>query len=134
MRSLRDGATFFYDSRILLRYRRHETNLSSKLLWMQQCSHDVRRWYADQIDDRRLVAELLAEDQFKIGRHLVDEGRIPEARAAFRASARRRPGVRAIAWTAILALPDGPRRRLGDALVGLSRAVEGRRPTTQPSA
>jgi glycosyltransferase involved in cell wall biosynthesis len=134
MRCLRDGATFFYDPRVLLRYRRHEGNLSSKLLWMQQCAHDVRRWYADDMDDRRLVEQLLALDQFKIGRHLVDDDRIPEAKAAFHASLAHRRGLRAAAWAAVLELPERPRRRLGEALIDLSRAHEGRKAVTDPSA
>jgi hypothetical protein len=124
MRSLRAGAVFHYDSRVLLGYRRHESNLSSRLLWMQQCSHDVHRWYADQIDDRALVRDVLASDLFKIGRSLVDVGRHVDARAAFRASLRHRMRPRALAWTSLLRLPRRTRKRTGDALVRLSRSLE----------
>src|SRR5207247_2368064 len=119
--------------RVVLRYRRHESNLSTKLLWMRQCSHDVHRWYADQMEDRAIVRDVLSQDLFKIGRHLVDEGRVREARAAFVASVRHKPGVRARAWSIVLALPDGVRRRAGDALVRLSRTVAARRSAGAPS-
>jgi glycosyltransferase involved in cell wall biosynthesis len=124
MRSLRAGAVFHYDSRVLLGYRRHESNLSSRLLWMQQCSHDVHRWYADQIHDPALVRDVLASDLFKIGRSLVDAGRQVDARTAFRASLRHRVRPRALAWTSLLRLPRRTRERTGDALVRLSRSLE----------
>jgi glycosyltransferase involved in cell wall biosynthesis len=127
MRCLRSGAVFFYDPRVLLRYRRHESNLSSRLLWMAQCSHNVHRWYADDLEDGALVRDVLAEDHFKIGRYLIDEGRAVEARAAFRSAVRQRPGVRALVWTLVLSLPEGARQRAGDAFVRLSRSLGARR-------
>jgi glycosyltransferase involved in cell wall biosynthesis len=123
MRCLRAGAKFFYDGRPLLSYRRHESNLSSRLLWMAQCSHDVHRRYADFIEDRALVREILADDLFRIARGLVDEDRPREASAAFRSSLRYRRDPRALAWIAILALPDGARRRTGTTFVRVSRAL-----------
>jgi len=123
MRCLRAGATFFYDARPLLSYRRHESNLSSKLLWMAQCSHDVHVRYADFIEDRALVREILAEDLFRIARGLVDEDRPGAASAAFRASLRQRRDPRALIWIAILALPPALRERTGSKFVHLSRAL-----------
>jgi glycosyltransferase involved in cell wall biosynthesis len=123
MRCLRVGASFFYDERALLSYRRHESNLSSRLLWMAQCSHDVHRRYADFIEDRALVREVLADDLFRIARGLVDEGRPGEAGGAFRSSLRYRLDPRALAWIAILALPDAMRERTGSKFVHLSRTL-----------
>lgn len=123
MRCLRAGARFFYDARPLLSYRRHESNLSSRLLWMAQCSHDVHRRYADFVEDRALVREILADDLFRIARGLVDEGRPREAGGAFRASLRYRIDARALAWIAILALPDAARARTGSTFVRMSRAL-----------
>jgi len=123
MRSLRSGATFYYDPRVLLRYRRHESNLSSGLLWMQRCSHDVHRWYADDVEPE-LAQEVLASDLFKIGRYLVDEGRPDDARPAFRGSLAHRFGMRALTWTALLRLPGAVREPSGEALVRLSRWLE----------
>lgn len=122
MRCLRVDATFFYDPRVLIRYRRHDSNLSSRLLWMQRCSHDVHSWYADSIGDRRLVAETLASDLFKIGRSLVDEGESPGARQAFRDSLSHRVDARALAWFAVLSLPTGAARQAGKGLVALKAA------------
>jgi glycosyltransferase involved in cell wall biosynthesis len=133
MRSLRAGATFFYDERILLGYRRHDSNLSSRLLWMQECTHDVHRWYADFVDPE-LARETLATDLFKIGRSLVDEDRLDEARRAFRDSLRHELRPRALAWSAVLAMPRSLREPLGQSLVGLRRSLLARRPRGQASA
>jgi hypothetical protein len=133
MRSLRAGATFFYDERILLGYRRHDSNLSSRLLWMQECTHDVHRWYADFVDPE-LARETLAADLFKIGRSLVDEDRLDEARRAFRDSLRHELRPRALAWSAVLAMPRSLREPLGQSLVGLRRSLLARRPRGQASA
>jgi hypothetical protein len=122
MRCLRAGATFFYDPRGLVRYRRHESNLSSRQLWMQRCCHDVHRWYADLIEDDSLVEQTLGSDLFKIGRTLVDEGQPRAARASFRASLRHRVDLRALAWLAVLGLPSAARQPAGRSLVALTRA------------
>lgn len=124
MRCLRHGAVFHYDPRVLLRYRRHDSNLSSRLLWMAQCSHDVHRWYAADIADSALRTSVLAEDLFKIGRYHVDEGRPGEARDAFRWSLRYRRTPRALVWTIVLTLPEGARRRTGNGFVRLSQLLE----------
>lgn len=123
MRCLRDGAVFFYEPSVLIRYRRHEANLSSGLLWMQQCSHKVHQWNADQIEDSGLVRDVLASDQFKIGRSLIDAGRPDEAKVAFRGSLRHRRSLRAAAWVALLELPPAVRTHTGRALVRLSRSL-----------
>jgi hypothetical protein len=90
---------------------------------MAQCSHDVHLRYADFIEDRALVREILADDLFRIARGLVDEGRPREASAAFRASLRHRRDPRALTWIAILALPPAVRERTGSRFVHLSRAL-----------
>lgn len=123
MRCLRAGATFHYDPRVLLGYRRHEGNLSSGLLWMQQCSFDVHRWYADDVGDPALVRATLADDQFKIGRSLVDAGRTDGARAAFRGSLAQRVRLRPLAWSLLLRLPRSARVRTSEAMVRLSRTL-----------
>jgi glycosyltransferase involved in cell wall biosynthesis len=124
LRCLRDGAVFFYDARVLLGYRRHESNLSSKLLWMSQCCHDVHVWYADLVADRDLVRDTLASDLFKIARGLIDDDKPADARRAFRRSARQRPSPRTLAWLAVLALPRPARQRSSAALIRLSRSLD----------
>ena len=119
MRSLRAGAVFYYDPRILLRYRRHEGNLSSRLRWMRECSHEVHLRYHDLVEDREEVRAVVAEDLFEIGRHLVDEQRWAEARTAFRRSARLRPAPRTAAWLSIATLPPRIRTATGRGAVRL---------------
>jgi glycosyltransferase involved in cell wall biosynthesis len=130
MRCLRAGAQFYYDPRVLLRYRMHDSNLSARRHWMRLCTYEVRRRYAGDVGERRFVGQLLATDLFKIGRHLVDDGRPREARRAFRAALRYAPAAhpeanaRALAWLAVLSLPDEVRSRAGHALVAATQAVD----------
>ena len=127
MRCLRDGAVFYYDPRVLVGYRRHDRNLSSRLLWMSQCCHDVHVWYADLIEDRDLVKDTFAGDLFKIARGHIDEDNPADARRAFRSSARQRASARTLVWLAVLALPAPVRRRCSAALIRLSRFLDARR-------
>ena len=87
MRCLRDGAVFHYDPRVLLRYRRHDSNLSSRLLWMAECSHDVHRWYAADIADPVLRTSVLAEDP-------LQDRSLPRGRGASPRGPRRLPSLR----------------------------------------
>jgi glycosyltransferase involved in cell wall biosynthesis len=132
MRCLRSGAVFFYDPRVLLRYRRHESNLSSGLLWMTECSHEVHRWYAADLGDDALAHEVLAGDLFKIGRLLVDEGRVAEARRAFRGALRYAVTTRALVWVALLTLPAGVRDRSASTFVRL-RSIQARQEPAEAS-
>jgi glycosyltransferase involved in cell wall biosynthesis len=126
-RCLRAGARFYYDPRVLLSWRQHGGNLSAQTAWMDECARQVRRWYAADVSDRAL-----ADDLFRSGRSLVDEGRTREARRAFRRSLRlaarnpARADARALMWVAILSLPAGARERSGRALTGASRALDER--------
>jgi len=139
MRCLRAGARFYYDPRPLLGWRQHDNNLSSKEIWMLECSYEVRRRYADDVADRGVVHEMLAADLFKIGRTRVDEGRPRDARKAFAHALRHASGAgpsanaRALTWVAVLSLPAGARERAGRAFVGLSRALEGASDAGQPA-
>jgi glycosyltransferase involved in cell wall biosynthesis len=138
MRCLRAGARFHFEPRPLVRYRRHEGNLTNSHSWMHECTHEVRRRYATDVADRALVAELLAADLFKIGRRRVDEGRPGAARRAFIGALRYGSGAcleanaRALSWVLLLSLPVSLRERAGRALVKLSRTLDwlrgGRRP------
>jgi glycosyltransferase involved in cell wall biosynthesis len=130
MRSLRAGARFYYDPRPLLRHRHHDGNLTNRHLWIRQCQHQVRSDYADDIAERGVVAEVLAEDLFVIGRSLVDQARPREARQAFYRALRYASGaspsanLRALIWVLLLALPAALRDRAGRAFVGLSRSID----------
>jgi glycosyltransferase involved in cell wall biosynthesis len=130
MRCLRAGARFYYDPRLLLRYRRHDANITNGQFWVRQCQHEVRCMYAADLADRALVDQMLAADLFKIGRGLVDRGRPREARQAFARSLRHARGAglsanaRALAWILLLAMPAGVRESSGKAVVGLSRGID----------
>jgi glycosyltransferase involved in cell wall biosynthesis len=130
MRCLRAGATFYFDPAVLVRYRRHEGNLSSNLSWMQRCLYDVHRWYADDIEDPALVHGVLASDLFRIGRFLVDEHRYAEARGAFRASLGHGRGARAVIWALLLGLPPGVHVHAARGLVRVKRLVQRQRQTS----
>jgi hypothetical protein len=124
-RCLRAGARFYYDPRPLLSWRQHGGNLSAQTEWMEQCASQVRRQYEAEVGDRAI-----ADDHFRTGRKLVDLGRPSEARRAFRLSlrhARSQPAIRdgkALAWVAILSLPESARERAGRALTSANRTVE----------
>jgi glycosyltransferase involved in cell wall biosynthesis len=131
-RCLRDGASFYFDPRTTVNYRRHAGNVTNNQLAVRQAGHLVHWWHADMIDDRRLVREVFTYDFFRIGRLLVEEGRPDEARRAFRrclryaSAATSSTSLRALAWTTVLSLPEGVRRQMGRALVGVSRAIDRR--------
>ena len=135
MRALRVGAAFFYDPQVLVRYRRHDANVTNNVLWMQQSTHLAHRWHADLPTDRRLVRTVLARDLFNIARLLVDEDRPSEARATFVASLRQRLAPVTMAWVVVLCVPDGLRHRAVPPLLAVKRALETRvMPVAQPAA
>ena len=69
-------------------------------------------------------------DVLTIARRKVDEGATGEARRGFRESLRHARGLgpsdsaRALAWIAVLSLPDRVREQAGGRLVTLSRGVD----------
>lgn len=123
MRALKAGAQFFYDPRVLVSCRRHDTNVTNDFGHMRRSSYAVHRDYADGVTDRHLVRTILATDLFVIGRDLVDAGRRREARAAFRAALRHRPMPRALAWAAVLSLPPRVGQLAGERLVEAKRVI-----------
>jgi glycosyltransferase involved in cell wall biosynthesis len=139
MRAALLGATFYWDPEILARYRRHDDQVTHGRLRLQRAGHEVRSLHEGELGDRRLVDSVLAANEFKIARLLVDEGRVAEARDMFRSSARRSQAVsttiRARLWVAILGLPDELRAWAAQAFVGVSRrldAARGGRPAMLP--
>jgi hypothetical protein len=89
---------------------------------MREATRLAHEWHGDLPDDRRLVRRVRARDDATIGRMLVDEGRRDEARAAYRASLRRRPALAPLAWTILLAMPDPWGPRCASAAVALKRS------------
>jgi glycosyltransferase involved in cell wall biosynthesis len=129
LRALRAGAVFYYDPRLLLHYRRHGENMSmpgaardDRLLPQLEMNYAVHRLYADLVTPAEL-SRMLAKDLCDLGRHLVDLGRPTEARRMLRASMRRHPEVRALAWLVLLRLSPGRRRRVVARIVGMQGAI-----------
>jgi glycosyltransferase involved in cell wall biosynthesis len=128
-RCLRADVAFYYEPRTLVRYRRHEHNITRNIAEMHEAWHLVRLWNTDRIADRRLLARTMATDLFTIGRAHLDEGHPIQARRAIRSSLRYAGGntiytyARGLAWLAILSLPAGARERAAQALPWLRDAI-----------
>jgi glycosyltransferase involved in cell wall biosynthesis len=137
-RCLRAGAHFYYDPRVLMRWRQHESNLSGQIDWMDECACQVRRWYEADISDRNLARSVLAPALFRSARRRVDDDRPQEARQTFREALRYARGgsasdnARALAWIAILSLPAHRRDQLGRTVVSWSRTIDNTLGIRQP--
>jgi len=126
MRALSDGATFFYDPHLLVDYRRHADNLSSRLLDMRlRVDHPVHKMYAGEVS-RRLSRRVLAGDLRQVGRYHLDAGRLGEARRAYLSSLRYRPSFKGAVAALALALPGS------DRLCSLERRYRARWSTALP--
>jgi glycosyltransferase involved in cell wall biosynthesis len=138
-RCLRADVSFYYEPRTLVRYRQHGGNITHANAELREAMYLVRSRNADRVEDRRLVSGMLAPDLFMIGRRRVEADRPAEARRAFLRSLRHWRGntastnARALVWVAILTLPPFARRRLGEMLVGASRALDAVRGVTRPA-
>jgi glycosyltransferase involved in cell wall biosynthesis len=125
MRALARNATFHFDPRTLVRYRRHEDNVTNDTLWGFRSCCIVHARHEALIEDRAIVRSVFAMDLFRLGRRLADADRPRQARNAFLASLRQRRSVRVALWALLVSLPDWPRRRLAPRLVSLKRTVAG---------
>jgi glycosyltransferase involved in cell wall biosynthesis len=125
LRALDRGAVFHYDTRTLVRYRRHDDNVTNDTVWGYRSCCIVHHRHARMIEDQALVRSVLAADLFRLGRRLEAADLPREARKAFLASLRQKRDPRVAAWALVVSLPDRPRRRLGPTLVSLKRAVAG---------
>jgi glycosyltransferase involved in cell wall biosynthesis len=138
-RCVRAGLPFFYDPRTLVRYRRHENNITNDGHEMRRAWTEVRLANADLVGDPKLVRAVLGPELFRIARRFVDEGRRREAREAFRQSLRYARGnvaganARALTWLAILMLPVNVSNRVGEFLVSVTRALDGVRGGRNPA-
>jgi glycosyltransferase involved in cell wall biosynthesis len=127
---LRAGARFYYDERPLVRYRRHDANITNDDEALLRDMLVVRERNADRLTDPDLARRCRTSDLFKIGRVLAEGDRASEARRAFANSARsagwRAPAVtlRALCWMGILTAPAGARARSARAAVTLSRRID----------
>lgn len=124
LRALRAGAVFFYDPKVLVRYRAHEQQVSANMQRMCEADYLVHGWHSDLVEDLRLVRKVQARDLSNIARALSGQNRTREARAVFLSSLRRRPTLRALAWVLVLSAPDRYSLRLADRLVSIKRRLE----------
>jgi glycosyltransferase involved in cell wall biosynthesis len=130
-RCLRADVSFYYESRTLVRYRRHEHNITNNIPELLEAWQLVRAANADRIADRRLVAKTMARDLFLIGRAHIDEGHPVQARQAMRGSLRYVRGntvytyARALAWVVILSLPSSANEQGVKAFLDLRNAIHG---------
>ena len=128
---LRAGVAFHYEPRTLVRYRRHEHNITNSNRELHEAMLLVRSRNADLLADRQLVSTALAEDLFRIGRELLDEGQPERARQAIRRSLRHSRGrgpywkARALGWLALLSLPALLKDPVVHGLLGLRGATIG---------
>jgi len=134
-RCLRAGARFYYDPRELCSWRHHENNLTRQTDWMDECTAQVRTWYAADVTDRAL-----ANQHFRTARKLVEDGDHRAARRAFRRSLRlglrdlaSAANMRALVWVAILVMPKMVREWSGRTLTQASRTLDGLRGGRHPS-
>jgi hypothetical protein len=138
LRAVRAGAVVHYDPEPLVRYRRHEQQMTSNLLHMHRALHQTRTEHADVAADPQLVRTMRAKDLFRIGRLLVDAERPEEARQAFRGVVRNatpetwEAAARALGWSLVLRLPGEAGERGGRTLVGLSQTLEALRGRLNP--
>jgi glycosyltransferase involved in cell wall biosynthesis len=123
LRALKAGAVFFYDPTVLVRYRRHASNVTNSRLALYRAAHLIHTRHADLVDSASLVHKTLAADLFMIARLLVEDDRMREARDAFVSSLRHRLTPRGLAWALVLSSPELCRRTLADWLVYIKRAL-----------
>ncbi len=123
MRSLRAGARFYHDPAVLVRFRRHEHNVSADKLKMHRAELLVHSRHAGLVSGRSLPRRVIARDLRNIARALSDQDRPEEARAAFVSSLRRAPSLRGVAWALLLSAPERWRRPLAEVLVSFKRSL-----------
>lgn len=124
-RCLRADVAFYYEPRPIVRYRRHEHNITRNNAALREAMHVVHKLNADLIGDPDRVSRVMATDLFEIGRAYADEGDCLRARSAIRRSLRYTAGngwyeaARGLAWVACLSLPPGASESAVRALLGL---------------
>ena len=124
LRAFAAGAVFYYDPRLLVRYRVHAAQVSQDELRMREDVYTVHQRYADLVNGS-LARKVKADDLLEIARLVVDkdEERPGAARATFMSSLRCWPKPRALAWALVLSTPDQLRRPLSERLVSIKRKL-----------
>ena len=109
LRALAAGGRFFYDDRVLVHLRKHETNVTANdlLVWEMGCR--IHLEYAPHVTDRAFLRRRLAEDQLGLGRLKLAAGDRGGARRAFWRSVGYRPTRSALRRAIVTSVPRGPR-------------------------
>jgi len=123
LRSAAAGAVFFYDPRLLVRYRVHPQQVSQNELRMREGVYTVHRRHAGVGRSPHQVRTVQAEDLLEIARLMVDRERPRQARTLFVSSLRRWPTARALAWVLVLSTPDQLRGPLAERIVWAKRTL-----------
>ena len=113
-RCLRDGARFYYDPRPLLSWRQHENNLTGRTPWMDECAQHrcaVGTRRTCPIERSRMTCSgAVACSSMKTAR--ARRGKPFVARCDSAPTTSRYPTyARSLAWSQILSLPAGARKR-----------------------
>lgn len=131
LRALGEGATFYYDPRLVLHYRRHGENMSmpgalrdERMRPLLEMNYLVHSWYGELVPPGQ-KRRTLAKDLCDLGRYLVEAGTPAEARRTLRASFRRSPSARALIWLALLRLGPAGRARVVEGVTAGQRLARG---------
>ena len=113
LRALTSNAAFYFDPRLLVRLRQHDSNLgTSNALLVWELNLWIHRRYEDSVQDKQLVRRVIARDLATIGRCQLGRGNAEAARASYRDSLRQRSSLSALGAALLLHLP-GARRSVG---------------------
>jgi glycosyltransferase involved in cell wall biosynthesis len=112
LRSLGDGAVFYYEPGTHVRYRRHAGNATNSQTWVCRSRLATHRMHVATAGDEKLVATILANDLRVQARYEIVDGTMRRARTTFMRSLRHERNVRAAAFVALLSLPEASSRRL----------------------
>ncbi len=128
---LRAGVAFHYDPRTLVRYRRHEHNITNSNLALHEAMLQVRLENLDLLADPAVGSDAIAHDLFRVGRERLDEGDPQGARRAIRDSLRYAGGkgpywrARACGWLLVLNFPSRLRNGVVGGLLTVRRWIFG---------
>ena len=128
LRALGAGAVFFYDPAELVRYRRHDTNVSLNAAGMYEATQSVHKRYEDVVDSPLFVRRVLAADNFHLAMAYLAENRTASARRSIRASLLHWPRAQTLVWATLLLAPARSRGSLIRVLRRMRGSVS-RRPT-----
>ena len=104
LRALAAGARFYFDARLVVRLRLHDSNLSSRALDIWETVYATRKEHASNVDDD-VARRTLARDLRRVGRCSLGAAKTARAREAYRESLGYRFSLPAFAAHVVLALP-----------------------------